>query len=135
MVNMTGDYRGDLRCVATHEPSSNTLTTDAPIDNQGKGESFSPTDLVAMALATCVVTTLAIAARKHGVELGEMRFEVTKQMTSKPPRKIARITTTVWVPAEARTLPEGFLQRAAEGCPVHRSLDPAVERPITLICA
>ena len=71
---MTGDYRGDLRCVATHEPSSNTLTTDAPTDNQGKGESFSPTDLVATALATCVVTTLAIAARKHGVELEEMRF-------------------------------------------------------------
>ena len=68
MVTITGSYEGGFHCNATHGPSGTVISTDAPKDNQGKGEAFSPTDLVATALATCVVTTMAIVARKHGVE-------------------------------------------------------------------
>ncbi|HEY9247748.1 MAG TPA: OsmC family protein, partial [Rariglobus sp.] len=82
MVKISGEYQGDLHCVATHEPSGASLMTDAPKDNQGRGEAFSPTDLVATALATCIATTMALVARKHGVELKGLRYEVTKEMSA-----------------------------------------------------
>jgi uncharacterized OsmC-like protein len=132
MVRITGEYQGDLHCAARHEPSGCALGTDAPKDNQGKGEAFSPTDLVATAFATCVATTMAIAARKHGVELGGFRYEVTKEMSADAPRRIARLTLDVWLPAAARELAREILERAANGCPVHRSLAPEVEKRITL---
>ena len=65
MVKITGEYQGDLHCLAVHEPSANILNTDAPKDNQGRGEAFSPTDLTATSFATCIATTMAMAARKH----------------------------------------------------------------------
>ncbi len=130
MVKITGEYQGGLHCAATHEPSGNTLATDAPKDNQGRGEAFSPTDLVATAFATCVVTTMALAARKHGVELGAFRYAVTKEMSTDAPRRIARIALQVWLPAEAGKLPPDTLERAAHACPVHRSLAPEVEKVI-----
>ena len=102
MVKITGTYEGELHCTARHEPSGNTLVTDAPRDNQGRGEAFSPTDLVATAFATCIATTMAIMARKHGHELGALRYEVTKEMTATPPRSIARLAATIWLPASAR---------------------------------
>ena len=130
MVTITGEYQGELHCTATHGPSGTVLATDAPRDNQGRGEAFSPTDLTATALATCIVTTMALMARKHGAELGHVRFEVTKEMTAEPPRRIARLTTHVWPPA-ARTDPLApHLERAANNCPVHLSLHPSVEKPV-----
>ena len=72
-----------------------TLETDAPVDNQGKGESFSPTDLVATALGTCAATTMAIHAQRQEIDLTGMKMEVTKEMTSVPPRRIARLTTEI----------------------------------------
>jgi putative redox protein len=132
MVKITGEYTGELHCTAVHGPSGAALTTDAPTDNQGKGASFSPTDLVATALATCAATTLAIAARRHGVELGAVRYEVTKEMTAEPPRRIARLVLQLWLPAEARQLPEGVVRNAVDRCPVHLSLAPEVERVIEL---
>lgn len=130
MVTITGEYQGELHCSATHGPSGNVLATDAPKDNQGRGEAFSPTDLVATAFGTCIVTTMAIAARARGVELRGVRFEVTKEMTAQPPRKIARLATKIWIPL-ARTEELGrVLEVAAHGCPVHRSLDASVEKPI-----
>lgn len=130
MVTITGEYQGELHCSATHGPSGNVLATDAPKDNQGRGEAFSPTDLVATAFGTCIVTTMAIAARARGVELRGVRFEVTKEMTAQPPRKIARLATKIWIPL-ARTEELGrVLEAAAHGCPVHRSLDASVEKPI-----
>ena len=132
MVKITGEYQGDLHCVATHAPSSNTLVTDAPKDNQGRGEAFSPTDLVATALATCIATTMAMVARKHGVELKGLRYEVTKEMSTDAPRRIARLTTTLWLPLPRSEPLAAALERAAHQCPVHQSLHPQVEKPIVL---
>jgi uncharacterized OsmC-like protein len=130
MVKITGDYQGGLHCTAVHGPSGTKLTTDAPKDNQGRGEAFSPTDLVATAYATCIATTMAIVARKYGVDLTGLRYEVTKEMTATPPRRIAKLTAHIWLPPDAAKLPDGLLDDAAHGCPVHRSLAPEVERII-----
>jgi len=133
MVKITGTYTGELHCTARHEPSGAILATDAPRDNQGLGAAFSPTDLVATAFATCIATTMALMARKHGHELGPIRYEVTKEMTATPPRAIARLAATFWLPAEARAVPAGELERAAHGCPVHRSLAPEVIKDVALV--
>ena len=130
MVKITGEYQGGLHCAATHTPSGSVLVTDAPRDNQGRGEAFSPTDLVATAFATCVATTMAIAARKHGIELSAFRYEVTKEMSADLPRRIARLELQVWLPPETTKLPPETLERAAHACPVHRSLAPEVEKVI-----
>ena len=131
MVKITGEYQGDLHSVAIHGPSGNELNTDAPKDNQGRGEAFSPTDLTATSLATCIVTTMAIAARKQGVELKGTRFEVTKEMSSDAPRRIVRLAVTLWMSVPKRTFAEGFLEGVAERCPVSVSLHPSVEKPVT----
>jgi uncharacterized OsmC-like protein len=126
MVKITGEYQGDLHCVARHEPSGNTLPTDAPKDNQGRGAAFSPTDLLATALGTCIATTMAIASRQHGVELRGLRFEVTKEMSTDAPRRIVRLATQIWMP-----IPESHPAAIASACPVHRSLHPEIEKPVT----
>jgi uncharacterized OsmC-like protein len=130
MVRITGGYQGDLNCTAVHGPSGTLISTDAPKDNQGKGEAFSPTDLVAAAFATCIATTMAIVARRHSVDLKGLRYEVTKEMTSTPPRRISRLTIQLWMPAAAKQLPPGLMENTARGCPVHASLAPEVERVI-----
>jgi len=130
MVKITGEYQGDLHCVATHGPSGNTLVTDAPKDNQGRGEAFSPTDLVATALATCIATTMAIAARRHDVELKGLRYEVTKEMSADAPRRIVRLATTVWLPVPKTEALARVLEYAALHCPVHQSLGAQVEMPV-----
>lgn len=135
MVTITGEYQGGLHCSAVHGPSGNALATDAPRDNQGRGEAFSPTDLVATGFATCIATTMALAARKHGVEVPGIKFEVTKEMSADAPRRISRLKARLWMPAAARGVPEGVLERAANTCPVHQSLAPAVEKVIELIWA
>ncbi len=125
MTLIDSTYRGGLRCTARHGPSGSELDTDAPADNQGKGERFSPTDLVATALSTCMLTIMGIVAERHGWSLEGCSARVEKTMTTEPPRKIALLA--VWV-----TLPEGLserqrtvLRRAAEACPVKRSLEGA----------
>jgi uncharacterized OsmC-like protein len=132
MVKITGEYSGGLHCTALHEPSGTVLNTDAPKDNQGRGEAFSPTDLVATAFATCIVTTMAIVARRHGVELDGVRYAVTKEMSTEAPRRISRLTVDLWMPPAARQLPKGLLLTTATGCPVHRSLAPEVGKIISL---
>jgi len=130
MVKITGEYQGELHCTAIHAPSGGALGTDAPKDNQGRGEAFSPTDLTATALATCAATTMAIVARRHGVDLAGLRYEVTKEMSAEGPRRIARLALQLWMPPAARQVPEGVLEKAAHGCPVNLSLGPGVERVI-----
>src|ERR1017187_2852956 len=130
MVRITGEYQGGLHCAAIHEPSGNVLSTDAPRDNQGRGEAFSPTDLVATAFGTCIATTMAIAARKHGVDIAGLKFEVTKEMAPDSPRRVFRLNARFWMPAAARKVPAGFLEKAASTCPVHQSLAPSVEKII-----
>jgi putative redox protein len=133
MVKITGEYQGGLHCSAVHGPSGNALETDAPRDNQGRGEAFSPTDLVATGFATCIATTMAIVARRHGVELQGIRYEVTKEMSPDAPRRISRLAARLWLPPPARAVPQGVLEKAANTCPVHQSLAPTVEKVIELI--
>lgn len=132
-VEIRSVYEGDLHCRATHGPSGNKLVTDAPVDNGGKGESFSPTDLVATALANCVMTIIALVCERHGHDVRGMRIRVTKEMTDQPARRIAALPTVVMVPASA--VPDQAdrlrLERAASHCPVHRSLHPDIDAPIS----
>jgi putative redox protein len=130
MVKITGEYQGDLHCIAVHGPSGNSLTTDAPRDNQGRGEAFSPTDLVATALVTCMATTMALTARRHNLELRGLKFEVTKEMSADAPRRISRLATHLWMPISASPASAGLLEEAAHACPVHQSLHPSVDKPI-----
>jgi putative redox protein len=127
MVTINGEYQGELHCTAIHGPSGTQLATDAPKDNQGKGESFSPTDLVATALATCIATTMAIAARPHGVDLQGLRYQVTKEMSADTPRRISRLIVHLTMPPAARRAPAGLLEKAAHACPVQQSLAPGIE--------
>ncbi len=135
MVKITGEYTGELHCNARHEPSGNVLSTDAPKDNQGRGEAFSPTDLIATGYVTCIATTLALGARKHGVELTRIRYEVTKEMATDAPRRISRLVAKLWMPAEAQRVPEAvaYLTRVANNCPVHHSLAPSIEKVIEFV--
>ncbi len=124
-------YDGSLRCSATHGPSGSRLVTDAPVDNMGKGESFSPTDLVATALGTCMATTMAIVADRDGIELAGMSVEVIKDMQVKPTRRIGRLTTRITVPTALTAEQRTKLEHAAHACPVHKSMSAEVEMPIT----
>ena len=133
MIQITIDYLGGLRCHATHGPSQNTVITDAPVDNHGKGESFSPTDLVATALGTCMATVIGIFAERHGVDLRGMKVTVGKEMTQVPVRRIARLTTEIVVPLSAAHPHREALERAALTCPVPQSLHPEVEKPVNFI--
>ena len=130
MVQIDATYDGGLRCRATHGESGAVLSTDAPKDNQGQGASFSPTDLVAAALGTCMLTTMGIAANRLGVDLTGAHIRVRKEMTAEPPRRICKLTVEIngpaSVPAEHR-LP---LERAAVECPVSRSISPAIQTGI-----
>ena len=126
MVNITGQYLGDLRCQATHGPSGQTLTTDAPVDNHGKGEAFSPTDLAATSLATCIATIIGIKAQDLGIDVAGMTFSVTKEMSADTPRRIARLGLSFHLPAGLDEATRTKFVRAAETCPVHASLHPDV---------
>src|SRR5215211_4393937 len=98
MVDINVRYEGDLHCSATHGPSQAGLSTDAPADNQGRGESFSPTDLVATGLGTCMATVMGIVAKQRGYDLRGMDVHVKKHMTASPPRRIARLSVEISVP-------------------------------------
>jgi putative redox protein len=126
MVTITCTYQGELRVGAVHGPSATTLCTDAPVDNQGRGESFSPTDLVATALGSCVLTILGIAARRDGLALEGARVLVEKHMSSDTPRRIARLVVHHHLPAGIPVEQRAKLERAARTCPVRESINPAI---------
>lgn len=135
MVKISIAYHGDLRCEAIHGPSNNKLLTDAPVDNKGKGASFSPTDLVATALGTCMATVMGIYAQQHEIDLRGMKVTVGKEMTQVPVRRIARLTCEISMPLPASHPRREALERAALTCPVHQSLHPDVEKPVTFTWA
>lgn len=135
MVSIDIVYQGELRCGATHGPSQRTLVTDAPVDNCGKGESFSPTDLVATALGTCMLTIMGIFAQRHDLDLRGTTVTVQKEMTAVPVRRIARLVTEMRLPLAPDHPQRAALERAALTCPVHQSLHPAVEKPVNFIWA
>jgi uncharacterized OsmC-like protein len=130
MVKINIRYEGGLRCAATHGPSAQTLHTDAPVDNHGRGESFSPTDLVATALGSCMATIMGIVAGRHGLDLRGMDIEVNKVMSVDAPRRIAKLETTIKVPLAPDHPQRVLLENAALTCPVHKSLHPEMEKPV-----
>jgi putative redox protein len=130
-VHIDFNYEGQLRCTSTHGPSKAQVLTDAPADNRGRGESFSPTDLVATALGSCMLTTMGIYAERHEIDLRGATATVEKEMVADPVRRIAKLTTAVSLPLPADHPQRAALERAALTCPVHRSLREDVEIPVT----
>ena len=126
-VKISCEYLGNLRVRATHGPSGTVLITDAPVDNQGKGESFSPTDLTATSLATCIMTILGIQAKGLNLDFRGLRVEVEKHMTAQSPRRIAKLEAMIQMPAGIAEELHDRLIRAANACPVKQSLHPDIE--------
>lgn len=126
-VTMNLTYDGGLRCTLVHEPSSTPLRTDAPKDNEGRGESFSPTDLVGAALVSCAVTTMAIKAPKEGIALSSASGRVVKEMTTAAPRRIARLTVEIELPSGLPAAQRARLEEIAHTCPVALSLSGDVD--------
>jgi putative redox protein len=131
MVPFTIAYQGDLRCELTHGPSGATVITDAPVDNHGKGQSFSPTDLVAAGLGVCMVTVMGIAARRDGVRLEGARARVEKHMTTALPRRIAKVVVRFEMPAGIARERRAALEQAAHTCPVSLSLHPEIVQDVS----
>ncbi len=126
-------YQGDLRTEMTHLQSSSTVLTDAPVDNQGKGELFSPTDLVATALGSCMMTIMGIKARDMGIDLTNTEMEVTKVMGTNP-RRITEIKIDVHLPKSLSSLSEKdktIIENAGLTCPVAKSLHEELIQNIT----
>ncbi len=128
-------YDGGLRCTATHGPSGKTLLTDAPLDNGGQAASFSPTDLVAVALGTCMVTIMGKLAERHGWDIRGTRVHVSKEMAAAPIRRIGTLRTRIELPATRPWAPEDRerLERAAHTCPVKQSLHADVQMPVEFV--
>ncbi len=132
MVKISSVYKGQKNCQATHEPSQTKLNTDAPKDNQGLGESFSPTDLVATALGTCILTTIAIQLEKEGVKFENTKISTEKVMTSEGPRRIKSLHTLLELP---QSIPASFRERISEiawNCPVKKSLHPEIDASVEI---
>ena len=130
MVAIQFEYQGELHCKAVHGPSGTELNTDAPKDNQGRGESFSPTDLVATALGTCMLTVMGIMARTLAIDIAGSTATVEKEMTTAPPRRIASLAVKIHVTGSISEENKQKLERAAHTCPVHKSLHPDIQTPI-----
>lgn len=139
MATIHINYLGDLRTDCTHLQSGTHINTDAPTDNQGRGEAFSPTDLVANALGTCIITTMSIVARRDGIDLTGSELDVTKIMSSQPPRRIVRIDVELTLRASQDNTPfmpndatRARLEAIAQTCPVALSLHPDIEQVLNI---
>ncbi len=132
-VEMNAIYLGRLRCNATHGPSKATVTTDAPSDNMGRGEAFSPTDMVGVALGTCMLTTMGIAAQRASIDMTGATCRIVKDMIADPARRIGSLHVEIKMPAALSEDNRRKLEAAAMGCPVHKSLHPDVKLPVTFI--
>ena len=130
MVKMSMVYEGDLRCRLKHGPSGSEIVTDAPVDNQGKGAAFSPTDLVAAALGSCMLTVMGIAARKSNINMDGATTDVQKEMVTEPIRRIGKIHVKIVMPKGIEPGKREFLEKIAHTCPVHKSLHPDLQIPI-----
>lgn len=120
------EYTGNLRCTATHVQSGTTIETDAPTDNRGKGERFSPTDSLCMALATCMLTTMGIKANDAGYNIDGATAEVTKYMASEP-RRVSAIDVKVKLPAQKDVKSQIILEKIGNNCPVAKSIHPDIK--------
>lgn len=133
MVTIQVEYQGDLHCKAAHGPSRAEINTDAPTDNQGRGESFSPTDLVATALGSCMLTVMGIQARTLKVDIAGATATVEKEMSGTAPRRIQSLTVKIHIPHALSAEDQLKLERAAHTCPVHKSLHPDIQIPIEFV--
>ena len=122
-VTMQLEYAGELRCALVHGPSGTQLATDAPTDNMGRGEAFSPTDLVGAALLSCAITTMAIKGAQRGYPFTAAAGQVTKEMTQQGPRRIARLQLHITMPAKLSPEQRAFFEETARTCPVALSLN------------
>ncbi len=130
MVNISVRYAGNKKCDLTH-PEGATLRTDAPRDIGGDASGFSPTDLVAAGLASCILTTIAMFAERHGIDITGASAAVEKHMTTPPsPRRIGRLPVSVTLPASVPADMRERLERVGHTCPVHASLHAEVDAPI-----
>jgi putative redox protein len=118
-------YKGNLRCEAEHLQSKTTIETDAPTDNRGKGERFSPTDLLCVSLGTCMLTTMGIKAADMNVEINNAKADVTKHMASDP-RRVTKIEVVVTLPANVEEKERIILERTGTNCPVAKSIHPEI---------
>ncbi|HOI48177.1 MAG TPA: OsmC family protein [Prolixibacteraceae bacterium] len=130
MITVKTKYLGDLRTDNTHVQSGNRITTDAPLDNRGKGEFFSPTDLLATALGSCILTIMGIKARDHGIDLEGTEVEITKIMADNP-RRVAEVVVEFFFPPKKYTETDRRLIESVAGIsPVPLSLHPDLKQTI-----
>lgn len=124
-------YTGDLRTTSIHLKSGSEIITDAPTDNQGKGEAFSPTDLLATSLGNCMLTIVGIAAKNHGFNIDGTTAEITKVMAENP-RRVSEIHVSLQFPANNYTEKDKtIIERSAKTCPVAFSLHPDIKQEVT----
>ncbi len=133
MVQSKIRYQGQLRTRATHGPSGSSIITDAPLDNRGKGQAFSPTDLVGVALGSCVLTLMGITAQDNGWELDGAEVSVSKKMKAEPMRHIARLNVVLSIPGEWSSGQREALEASARGCPVMASLGDRVQVQMSFV--
>lgn len=127
MVEIKLSYEGNLHCSALHVPSGNTLVTDAPLDNNGLGQAFSPTDLLATALGSCMATVIGILAKRKEIAVEGMAVTVRKFMSEDQPRRVKRLELDLDMPLPGSHPDRKLLESAARGCPVHHSIHPDIE--------
>lgn len=126
----TARYAGQLRTEATHVASGNAIQTDAPLDNHGRGEAFSPTDLTSTSLGACMMTVMGIVAERHQLDLAGSTFAVTKHMSAEAPRRIRQIDVRFQLPAALAVADRALLERTARTCPVALSLHPDIAQNV-----
>lgn len=129
-VEITGKYKGNLRVELTHGPSGTVIETDAPVDNNGKGEKFSPTDLLSSSLGACMLTIMGIVADRDNIDLKDANFKVEKHMATDTPRRVKKIVVEINLPNTLSDEEKKKLERAAHTCPVHHSLLPEIEKEV-----
>lgn len=132
MVKIQAVYQGDKHTRITHGPSNSVIETDAPKDNNGRGETFSPTDLVAAALGSCLLTVMAISAEQDGLDMRGATADVSKEMATNP-RRIVRLTVQIHMPGKISDDKREKLETIARGCPVAKSLAEALQAPMDFL--
>ncbi len=134
MVTMNIEYQGELRTQIIHLQSGNEVTTDAPIDNKGKGEAFSPTDLMSASLGSCMLTIMGIKADSLGITMDNTKIVLIKKMSSSLPRRVSEIDIEIMIPHELTEQHMASLERAALGCPVAQSIHPDLKLNLSINC-
>ncbi|WEK43525.1 MAG: OsmC family protein [Candidatus Sphingomonas colombiensis] len=133
MSDLVVEYQGRLRCRTVHAESGVVLITDAPRDNHGEGEGFSPSDLLGVALGSCILSVMGIVARNHDLDIAGATATVEKEMASLPSRTIMRLAVTIHMPRRLTDEHARRLEAAAHTCPIHRSLHPDLDAPIHFV--